>query len=448
MSDDTRSDNPADQQPARWRNRIIGVGTEAPDQLLANPKNFRIHPKAQQDAMAAVLDAVGYVQHVIVNQRTGFVVDGHLRVSLAISRDEPSIPVVYVDLSDEEEDLILTTFDPIGAMAATDRDKLSELLGSIQSDDQRMTDLLDGIRERDRLTGPKTTKAGKTDPDDAPPERPSTNIQRGDLFRLGQHLLLCGDSSNAQEVDRVLLGDDPDLLFVDPPYCSGGFQEAGKASGSIGTRSDEMIHNDTLSTRGYIALMKTVITNCRSRAAYVFTDWRMWINLFDVMESSGYGVRNMIVWDKETPGMGAGWRMQHELIMAGITARADKFDPKVAQGNVIKAKRTGNILHPTQKPVDLLEKVLHVSNWARIVVDAMAGSGSTLIACETQGISCRAIELSPSFCQVIIDRWESFTGQKAEQIGSAGDAPSAPPAPKPKRKQWTKTKTTKGAKKR
>jgi DNA modification methylase len=263
--------------------------------------------------------------------------------------------------------------------------------------------------------------AGLTDPDAVPVER-ATDIKRGDLFELGKHRLLCGDSTNQAEVQRVLHGDDADLLLTDPPYCSGGFQEAGKASGSIGTRSDEMIHNDTLSTRGYIALMKAVVSVVQAKAAYVFTDWRMWINLFDVMESSGYGVRNMIVWDKQSPGMGQGWRMQHELVMTAITSRAPKFDPHVAQGNVIQANRTGNVLHPTQKPVDLLEKILRVSNWATVIVDPFAGSGTTLMSTETVGLSCRAVELSPRFCQVIIDRWEQFTGQKAVKVGEAVSA--------------------------
>jgi len=93
--------------PPGWRSRIVGHGEESPDQLLANPRNWRVHPKAQQDALAVVLDQVGWVQDVIVNQRTGHVVDGHLRVSLAISRNEPTIPVVYIDLDPEEEALVL-----------------------------------------------------------------------------------------------------------------------------------------------------------------------------------------------------------------------------------------------------------------------------------------------------------------------------------------------------
>ena len=107
-----------------WRNRITGAGEEAPDQLLANPANWRIHPKAQQDALAGALDAVGWVQQVLVNRRTGFVVDGHARVALALSRGEPTVPVLYVDLAPEEEALVLATLDPIGAMAGRDDEKL------------------------------------------------------------------------------------------------------------------------------------------------------------------------------------------------------------------------------------------------------------------------------------------------------------------------------------
>ncbi len=111
-----------------WRSRIIGHGEEAPDQLLANPANWRIHPKAQQDALAGVLGEIGWVQSVIVNKRTGHLVDGHLRVSLALRDDAETIPVVYVDLSPDEEALVLATIDPLAAMAVTDGAELSELL--------------------------------------------------------------------------------------------------------------------------------------------------------------------------------------------------------------------------------------------------------------------------------------------------------------------------------
>lgn len=112
----------------QWQNRIVGEGEEAPDQILANPLNFRVHPKAQQDALADVLSEVGVVQRVIVNRRTGVLIDGHLRVTLALRSGQPTIPVLYVDLDPREEALVLATLDPIAAMATTDAAKLDELL--------------------------------------------------------------------------------------------------------------------------------------------------------------------------------------------------------------------------------------------------------------------------------------------------------------------------------
>jgi ParB-like chromosome segregation protein Spo0J len=127
---------------ANWQNRITGHGEESPDDLLANPLNWRIHPQAQQDALSTVLDSVGLVQSVVVNQRSGFVVDGHLRISLALRTGQTAVPVTYVDLTDDEERLILATLDPIGAMAAPDHEKLADVLESIASEEARVNDLV------------------------------------------------------------------------------------------------------------------------------------------------------------------------------------------------------------------------------------------------------------------------------------------------------------------
>jgi len=131
---------------AYWQNRILGEGEEAPDQLLANPRNWRIHPKAQQDALAGILSEVGWVQRVIVNQRTGHIIDGHLRVSLAISRQEPMVPVVYVDLSEDEERAVLASLDPLSAMAVADQAQLDALLAGVSVSDDALRAMLDGLR--------------------------------------------------------------------------------------------------------------------------------------------------------------------------------------------------------------------------------------------------------------------------------------------------------------
>ena len=145
----------------RWRSRIVGHGEEAPDQLIANPRNWRIHTQGQQDALAALLDQVGWVQDVVVNRRTGYVVDGHLRVVLAISRAEATVPVVFVDLSPEEEALVLAALDPLSAMAVADEDALRALLADVSVHSDALMTMLAAI-------APPVPTPGLTDPDNVP----------------------------------------------------------------------------------------------------------------------------------------------------------------------------------------------------------------------------------------------------------------------------------------
>lgn len=123
------------KQPEAWRNRIVGNDMVAASQLLANPQNWRVHPKAQQDALAGALEQIGWIQDVIVNQQTGHVVDGHLRVSLALRQgDDTPVPVKYVDLTEAEEKLALATIDPLSAMAVADKTQLDALLREVNTD--------------------------------------------------------------------------------------------------------------------------------------------------------------------------------------------------------------------------------------------------------------------------------------------------------------------------
>lgn len=260
-------------QPAQWRNRIVGNGEESPEQLLANPKNWRIHPKAQQDGLAAILDRVGWVQNVIVNQRTGHLVDGHLRVTLAMRRNEPTLPVLYVDLSPEEENLILTTLDPLAGFAVTDADALRAILSDTRetNDDLGVLGLLASIESEEGLLGilggtptssegsedgePGSGGSGGDDGDE--PSIPSDGsllaltkitvadpdhkVERGDVWKVGRHFLICAEvllgwSSWVEYlkddavfapfpgpfVPLTMTGDDKTLVMVQPnPYVAG-----------------------------------------------------------------------------------------------------------------------------------------------------------------------------------------------------------------------------------
>jgi hypothetical protein len=132
----------AEAVKGQWANKIIGHGEEAPDQLLASAKNWRVHPKSQQDALAGVIGDIGFIRSVTVNQRSGTVVDGHLRVAMAISSGQKMIPVEYVDLSDEEESEALAVLDPISALAVADKEQLDKLLREVQSGDSAVQAML------------------------------------------------------------------------------------------------------------------------------------------------------------------------------------------------------------------------------------------------------------------------------------------------------------------
>jgi hypothetical protein len=138
---------------AKIKNRIVGSGDEQLDQIMFNPRNWRIHPLSQQDALKGVLEEVGWVQQVIVNKRTGNLIDGHLRCQLAAREGAQTIPVVYVDVSEDEEALVLATLDPIGAMAATDKQKLDELFHDINSDNENVQKMIAEIAEKEGVLG-------------------------------------------------------------------------------------------------------------------------------------------------------------------------------------------------------------------------------------------------------------------------------------------------------
>ena len=131
----------------KWNNRIVGYGTESPDQLMANPRNHRIHPKRQQDALGGSLETLGYISPVIVNKTTGNMVDGHLRVVMALREDQPEIPVIYVELSEAEEAQALLSLDPIAAMAANDSQKVLELIGMVETENENVKNYIQDLQE-------------------------------------------------------------------------------------------------------------------------------------------------------------------------------------------------------------------------------------------------------------------------------------------------------------
>ncbi|HEX3399410.1 MAG TPA: DNA methyltransferase [Acetobacteraceae bacterium] len=378
--------------------------------LVGAARNPRTHSPAQVEQIARSIAAFGWTNPVLVDEHQ-HIIAGHGRLEAARKLGMADVPTITLaGLSPDQRRALVIADNQLALNAGWDSELLALELGELGANSFDLS--LIGFSDDELAAILADRTDGLTDPDDVPPTPDAPVSVLGDVWTLGRHRLVCGDATSEVDVSLCRGAQRIDMVLTDPPYCSGGFQEAGKASGSVGTRGDEMVANDTLSTRGYMALMRASLPAFQAGVVYVFTDWRMWINLFDVVESSGYGVRNMIVWDKGTPGMGAGWRMQHELIMCGVRVKSP-FNPKKAQGNVIQAKRTGNKLHAVEKPASLLCEILEVTDLAKTVADPFAGSGTTIIAAEMTGRACHAIEISPAYCDVTVLRWQAFTGQTA-----------------------------------
>ena len=388
--------------------------------LRPNPKNPNQHPPEQIKLLSSIIRATGWRGPITVSKRSGYIVKGHGRMMAAELGDMAEAPVDYQDYASEAEELAdLTADNRIAELATTDNKLLAEVFADI--DTGEIPFMLSGYTEEDygnivtALSEALHAEEPKGDPDAEipPPAEPIT--KRGDLWILGRHRVLCGDCTHPEDRALLLDGAKPEILLTDPPYCSGGFQESGRSTGSIGTERKDgknpTIENDALSTRGYINMMKKALDDLPTTIAYIFTDWRMWVTLNDIVESSRMGVRGMIVWDKKSPGLGAGWRAQHELIMFAHRTKC-KFDKHKAYGNVIECSRSGNELHPTQKPVELLEKLLDNTDWAHGVYDPFGGSGTTLAACEAYGQPSYTMELTPAFTDVIVKRYIRITGKQ------------------------------------
>ena len=392
-----------------WRNRIVGHGQEDPAALVPNELNWRTHPAHQRKALTEVMDRVGWVQDIIVNRRSGRLVDGHLRLTLALERGEPAVPVVYVDLAPDEEALVLATLDPLAELAEADGETLRTLHAMLEADGA-IADLLEGVATSARLALDEPL-LGATEPDDIPDLGHESVSQAGDLWQLGEHRLLCGDATDPADVDKLMAGRKPGWLWTDPPY---GVDYQG------GTAEHLTLANDRADGLGNLLEASFRAADAAlgpGAALYVAHPAGPHAQLFaQTFLDAGWHLHQTLIWVKDAFVLGhSDYHYRHEPILYGWKGPKRPWYGGRDQQSVFEIPRPRRSPeHPTAKPVALVEAQLrNSSKRGQPGYDPFCGSGTTLIAAERLGRPCLAMEIDPRYVDVCLRRWQAYTGLDA-----------------------------------
>jgi DNA modification methylase len=438
------------------RDRIKELRRVRARDLKPHPKNWRVHPESQRNALRGLLAEIGYADVLLTRELpdgTLQLIDGHLR---AETTPDSIVPVLVTDLTEEEAEKVLLTLDPLASMATADKENLESLLASLKFESPDVGAMLETMAQEYKLDPQSLSMQGLTDPD-AVPEPPDNAItQPGDLWQLDNHRLVCGDSSNPADVDRLLDGAAIHLVNTDPPYNvkveprSNNAIAAGLSSFQGTTHhqgldlarypakakptqkklraKDRPLANDFLSDDEFNRLLDAWFGNIARvlLPGHSFFIWAGYANLgnyppflkkHDLYFSEG------IVWDKQWPVltrkdfMGAfelafyGWKLGAGHRFFGPDNATDLWS--------IKKVNPLDMQHLTEKPTALAVRAMQYSSKpGEHVLDLFGGSGSTLVAAEQTGRRAFLMELDPLYCDVIVERWQRFTGRKAERSAS------------------------------
>lgn len=371
--------------------------------LIPYARNSRTHSDEQIAQIAASIKEFGWTNPILVDGENG-IIAGHGRLSAARKLGHEEVPVIELkDLTETQRKAYIIADNRLALNAGWDNEMLTIELNDLLADGFALDILGFDPKEIDALLEPEVVE-GLTDEDAVPdvPEEPKTKL--GDIYQLGNHRLICGDSSSQSDVDKVLDGDRPDMIFTDPPY---NIDYQG-----VSDKRDK-IKNDKMEDSAFVDFLNQTLYGCETM--YVCCSWH-YAHLFrEAMEKIGRKPKAMIVWNKVNPAQHLDkYFKQHEIIFY----YGDYGGHKTLRGDIWTIKRQRNTIHPTMKPVELIEMALEDNKDKKIVFDMFGGSGSTLIACEKQNRKARLIELEPKYCDVIVKRWEDFTGKKAMLVNA------------------------------
>jgi DNA modification methylase len=390
-------------QPIEWTTEKRKVLELIPYQ--GNPRQLT---EKQAKDLSTSLERFNLADPIVINT-DNTIIGGHQRVSILKQSGDLIVDVRVPSRTLTKDELLELNLRLNRNQGQWDFDLLANL------DEELLTNVGFESKELDRIFQLNATP----EDDELPPERADTGIVLGDLYQLGQHRLLCGDATKREDVEKLMQGEPADMVFTDPPY-NVDYQ------GMQNSKQWDVIANDMMSPGDFEAFLIKAFTNFYdfsfdNAACYICHADKSHKEFRNAFEQVGYEWRATIIWVKNSPAFNfAQYKYKHEPIFYCYKkGKTVNWYGDRTQNTVWEAKKEVGE-HPTIKPVELITKTIENSSLREgIVMDLFGGSGSTLIACEKTSRKCRMMEISPVYCQVIIDRWEKFTGKKAVQLNAA-----------------------------
>jgi DNA modification methylase len=384
--------------------------------LVPYARNARTHSEEQVAQIAASIVEFGFTNPILAGS-DGVIVAGHGRLAAAQKLDLDTVPVVVLDhLTPTQRRALIIADNRIAENAGWDDAMLRVELQSLQEDGFNLDITgFDADALAEIMAGEETTVDGQTD-DDAVPEVSATPISRpGDVWELGNHRLVCGDATDPKSYDLLMADTKADMVFTDPPY---NVDYANSAKDKMRGK-DRPILNDNLGDGFYdflLAALTPMLERCAG-ATYIAMSSSELDTLQQAFRAAGGKWSTFIIWAKNTFTLGrADYQRQYEPILYGWPEGQNRhWCGDRDQGDVWNIKKPQkNDLHPTMKPVELVERAIRNSSRpGDIVLDPFGGSGTTLIAAEKTGRIGWLIELDPKYVDVIVRRWQDWSGQDA-----------------------------------
>lgn len=385
------------------------------------PKNPRVNKDAVEPVAASIRE-FGFRQPIVVDDDC-VVIAGHTRLEAAKLLELKTVPVhVAKGLSPEQVMAYRIADNKTAEYSEWNLEALRIELNDLKAHEYDVS--LTGYTIRDlALLGDVKQDHGKTDPDEVPevPEEPTAKL--GQIWQLGDHRLMCGDSTSEEDVAKLMDGEMAVLVVTDPPYNVAVNDESEESLKARNRRLDGLkIENDNMSDEDFEAFLKNVFTRYyevlqEGGGIYVFYADSMTIPFMTNFLEAGFHFAQNLIWNKQQFVMTRkDFHYKHEPILYGWKkGRAHNWHSDRKQTSVLDFDRPfRNELHPTMKPVDILEYQVNCSSKeGELVLDLFGGSGSTMIACENMKRKNYSMELDPKYCDVIIKRWEDYTEKKA-----------------------------------